>query len=109
MAYPAVGPNRLFNPQQQVPMTWPAAPEVAHAYIDQLLRDNAIAKDTAEHIGNMLNQVMHAMDNGDNEELARQINNSRLSFKKSEVDTLTRRRLEKLDTTLKEIAASLSG
>jgi uncharacterized protein (DUF305 family) len=108
MAYPAVGPSRLFNPQQQVPMTWPAAPEVAHAYIDQLLRDNAIAKDTAEHIGNMLNQVLHAMDNGDNEELARQINNSRLSFEGSDVDTLTRRRLEKLDTTLKEIAASLS-
>jgi len=108
MAYPAVGPSRLFNPQQQVPMTWPAAPEVAHAYIDQLLRDKAIAKDTAEHIGNMLNQVMHAMDNGDNEELARQIDTSRLSFEGSDVDALTRRRLEKLDTTLKEIAASLS-
>jgi hypothetical protein len=109
MAYPAVGPRRLFNPQQQVLMTWPAAPEVARAYIDQLLRDDAIAKDAAKRIGNMLDQVMHAMDNGGNEELARQINNSRLSFEGSNVDVLTRRRLEKLDATLKGIAARLSG
>ena len=109
MAYPAVGPHRLFNPQQQMPMTWPAAPEVARAYIDQLLRDDAIAKDTAKRIDNMLDQVMHAMDNGGNEELARQINSSRLSFEGSNVDALTRRRLEKLDATLKGIAARLSS
>ena len=24
-AYPAEGPKRLFNPQQQMPMTWPQA------------------------------------------------------------------------------------
>ena len=24
-AYPAAGPKRLFNPQQQIPMTWPGS------------------------------------------------------------------------------------
>ena len=24
-AYPELGPKRLFNPQQQMPMTWPSA------------------------------------------------------------------------------------
>ena len=106
MAYPVIGPRR-FNPQQQVPMTWPAAPEVAHVYIDQLLRDNAIAEDVAERIGDMLDQVTQAMDNGGDNRLARQINSSRLSVQGSNVDALTRHRLEKLHTTLKGIAAGL--
>ena len=105
MAYPIVGPRR-FNPQQQVPMTWPAAPEVAHSYIDQLLRDNAIAEDTAERIGDMLDQVTQAMDNGGDNRLARQINNYRISAKESNVDATTRNRLEKLNATLKGIAGA---
>ena len=108
MAYPVIGPRR-FNPQQQVPMTWPAAPEVAGAYIDQLLRDNAIAEDAAESIGDMLDQVTQAMENGGDNRLARQINSYRLSAKGSNVDELTRHRLEKLNATLKGIAAGLRG
>ena len=108
MAYPVIGPRR-FNPQQQVPMTWPAAPEVAGAYIDQLLRDNAIAEDAAESIGDMLDQVTQAMENGGDNRLARQINSYRLSAKGSNVDELTRHRLEKLHATLKGIAAGLRG
>ena len=108
MAYPAIGPPRLFNPQHQVPMTWPAAPEVARAYIDQLLRDDAISEDTAERIGDMLDQVTLAMDSGGDNRLARQITSYRLSAKGSNV-TLTRHRLEKLDATLKGIAAGLRG
>ena len=106
MAYPVIGPRR-FNPQQQVPMTWPAAPEVAGAYIDQLLRDNAIAEDAAESIGDMLDQVTQAMENGGDNRLARQINSYRLSAKGSNVDELTLHRLEKLHATLKGIAAGL--
>ena len=106
MAYPVIGPRR-FNPQQQIPMTWPAAPKVARAYIDQLLRDNAIAEDVAERIGDMLDQVTQAKDNGGDNRLARQINSYRISAKESNIDALTRDRLEKLHTTLKGIAAGL--
>ena len=109
MAYPAIGPPRLFNPQHQVPMTWPAAPEVARAYIDQLLRDDAISEDTAERIGDMLDQVTLAMDSGGDNRLARQITSYRLSAKGSNVDELTLHRLEKLNATLKGIAAGLRG
>jgi len=107
MAYPIIGPRRVFNPQQQVPMMWPATPVVARAYIDQLLRDNAIAEDAAERIKDMLDQVTQAMDNGGNNRLARQINSYRLSAKGSNVDALTRHRLEKLHAILKRIAAGL--
>lgn len=107
MAYPVIGPRRLFNPQHQVPMTWPAAPEVARAYIDQLLRDDSISEDAAERISDMLVQVKLAMDNGGDNRLARQINSYRLSAKGSNV-ALTQHRLEKLDAILKEIAEGLS-
>jgi hypothetical protein len=90
-------------------MTWPSAPEVARAYIDQLLRDNAIAEDAVERIGDMLDQVKQAMDNGGDNRLARQINSYRILAKGSNVDALTRHRLEKLHATLKGIAASLRG
>jgi uncharacterized protein (DUF305 family) len=32
-----------FNPQQQFPVSWPADPVVAHAYLDQLERSNALS------------------------------------------------------------------
>ena len=34
----------VFNPQQQFPVTWPAVPVVARAYIDQLERDDALSE-----------------------------------------------------------------
>ena len=107
MAYPVGEHPRVFNPQQQVPMTWPMATEVAHAYIDQLLRNKAISVDAAESIGRMLGEVKQAMDNGGDNRLAGQINNYRLSAKGPNVDALTQHRLEKLNATLKGIAASL--
>lgn len=38
--------GRLFNPQQQFPVTWPAEPVVALAYLDQLLRTRPELKET---------------------------------------------------------------
>ena len=108
-AYPVIGPSRVFNPQQQVPMTWPAVPEVARAYIDQLLRDKSITEDDAERLGSMLDQVRQAMENGGDTRLARQINNYRLSIKGSYDNAMTRKRLEKLKSTLKGIATDLRG
>ena len=108
-AYPVIGPSRVFNPQQQVPMTWPAVPEVARAYIDQLLRDKSITEDDAERLGGMLDQVRQAMENGGDTRLAQQINNYRLSIKGSYDNAMTRKRLEKLKSTLKAIATDLRG
>ena len=34
--------GEVFNPQQQHPVSWPAEPVVARAYIDQLLRSEAL-------------------------------------------------------------------
>ena len=88
-------------------MTWPAVPEVAGAYIDQLLRDKSISEDDVERLSGMLDQVRQAMENGGDTRLARQINNYRLSIKGSYADAMTRNRLEKLKSTLKMIATDL--
>ncbi|GAA4020135.1 hypothetical protein GCM10022280_20500 [Sphingomonas swuensis] len=38
----AVYPDNRFNPQQQAPVSWPAHPVVAAAYLDQLQRSNSL-------------------------------------------------------------------
>jgi len=107
LAYPMIGHRRAFNPQQQVPMDWPATPEVARAYIDQLLRDKAIDTDTADQIIEKLDQVKIEMEMGGNNRLARQINRFSLSAEGLNADVQTKNRFERLDATLKGISESL--
>ena len=108
LAYPVIGSRRLFNPQQQMPMTWPARPVVARAYIDQLLKDKALEEDKAQSIIERLDLVDVAMEKGGNNRLARQINRLELSVDVLKVNAMTQHRLEKLNATLKEIAEGLS-
>ena len=107
LAYPMIGHRRAFNPQQQVPMDWPASPEVARAYIDQLLRDKAIDEDTADQIIEKLDQVKIEMEMGGNNRLARQINRFSSSVEGLNADVQTKNRLERLNATLKGISESL--
>ena len=107
LAYPMIGYSRAFNPQQQVPMEWPAAPEVARAYIDQLLRDKAIDEITADQIIEKLDQVKIEMEMGGNNRLARQINRFSLSAEGLNTNVQTKSRFERLDATLKGISADL--
>jgi hypothetical protein len=107
LAYPMIGHRRAFNPQQQVPMDWPATPEVARAYIDQLLRDKAIDTDTADQIIEKLDQVKIEMEMGGNNRLARQINRFSLSAEGLNADVQTKNRFERLDATLKGISEGL--
>ena len=108
LAYPSIGSRRLFNPQQQVPMTWPAKPVVARAYIDQLMKDKALEEDTVERIIERLDLVDAALEKGGNNRLARQLSRFELSLDAPYVDAMTKLRLQKLNTTLKEIAEGLS-
>ena len=106
-ALPAIGSKRLFNPQQQIPMTWPAKPEVALAYLDQLLRDKIIDKETAKNLADKLTEAVLAMETGGSRRLARQIDGFNLLSKEWDADQRSKVRLEKLDVTLKTIAEGL--
>lgn len=50
------------NPQQQFPVTWPAHPVVARAYLDQLARDNAMPEDMMARINAALDQATPLVD-----------------------------------------------
>ena len=104
-----IGSSRLFNPQQQIPMTWPAKPVIARAYIDQLMRDEVLEEDTTKIILERLEQVDAAMKRGgSNNRLAKQINSLQLPLEDLKIDLMTRHRLKKLDSTLKNIAEGLN-
>ena len=105
-AYPVIG-SRRFNPQQQIMMTWPAKPKVALAYLDQLLRDEIIEKETAKNIADKLTEATLAMETGGSRRLARQIDGFNLLSKEWDADQRSKVRLEKLDVTLKTIAEGL--
>ena len=71
LAYPQIGSKRLFNPQQQIPMTWPANPSVALSYVDQLERIGAIETDTKEDIRSLLSSFDDEISKGGNNRLSR--------------------------------------
>jgi len=56
--------GETVNPQQQFPVTWPAHPVVARAYLDQMARDNAMPVEMMGRITEVLDQAMPLIDNG---------------------------------------------
>ncbi len=54
----------VFNPQDQYPVTWPAEPVVARAYIDQLVRDDALAPQQIEDLGAALDAASARLAKG---------------------------------------------
>jgi hypothetical protein len=53
-----------FNPQQQFPVSWPDAPVVARAYIDQLQRDGAFTAANVATLSAMLDKAQARLDGG---------------------------------------------
>jgi uncharacterized protein (DUF305 family) len=54
--------GRTVNPQQQYPVTWPAHPVVARAYMDQLARDNALPAAASSRLIARLDQATPLID-----------------------------------------------
>jgi len=107
LAYPIIGSRRLFNPQQQIPMSWPSKPVVARAYLDQLKRDKAIEEETFNNILKSLDRVDSAMQKGGSNSLSRKISRFQFNLDNPSLKNITRYRLEKLDSILKEIGQNL--
>ena len=53
-AFPKDGPTNIFNPQQQVEMTWPITPTLALAYLDQVQREGNIGRQDEKELRNSL-------------------------------------------------------
>ena len=56
--------GEVFNPQQQFPVTWPAEPVVARAYMDQLAREEALEAEVAAKLTSALNASEAALAEG---------------------------------------------
>ena len=54
--------GRTFNPQQQFPVTWPAHPVVAQAYVDQLQRADALPDETVAALTAALERAAARLD-----------------------------------------------
>lgn len=54
----------VFNPQDQHPVTWPAEPVVARAYIDQLVRDDAFSAAELEGLNAALDAAASKLASG---------------------------------------------
>ncbi|MEQ8434181.1 MAG: DUF305 domain-containing protein [Oceanicaulis sp.] len=56
--------GEAFNPQQQTPVTWPDHPVVALAYVDQMVRSEALTAEEAEALSGALEQAIAPMEAG---------------------------------------------
>jgi uncharacterized protein (DUF305 family) len=56
--------GETVNPQQQFPVTWPAHPVVARAYLDQLARNSAMPEQMMGRINAALDQATPLVDGG---------------------------------------------
>ena len=54
----------VFNPQQQMPFSWPAEPVVAMAYLDQMNRADALSAEMAGALEDVLNAADQALKDG---------------------------------------------
>jgi len=56
--------GQVFNPQQQFPVTWPAHPVVAKAYVDQLERERALTPARIRDLRAALDRAQPALEQG---------------------------------------------
>jgi len=54
-----------FNPQQQFRVTWPDHPVVAQAYLDQLLRAEAVSAEMADELSELLDAAAERIGTGE--------------------------------------------
>jgi uncharacterized protein (DUF305 family) len=54
----------VFNPQQQLQVTWPAEPVVARAYLDQLVRSEGLSESLASDLVDVLDRSAAQLESG---------------------------------------------
>lgn len=100
--------GRTFNPQQQFPVTWPAHPMVARAYVDQLQRSGTLSSSAVSELVAALDKAKTSVGAGTKDPtLASGLEALAGGLKPDDGDARTSRRVAALQETLKGIAASL--
>ncbi len=100
--------GKRFNPQQQFPVTWPAEPVVARAYIDQLERGNGLSPVTITDLTAALDSSASKLEEGGRDRaLAKKLAELAANLDKENGDAITKKRRAALGATLNGIAARL--
>lgn len=100
--------GEAFNPQQQFPVTWPAEPVVAKAYIDQLERSEALAEPLKTSLREALDSASARLSDGTrNRDLARSLEKLGATVRTASGDAIVQKRRDALAETLGGIAARL--
>ena len=94
----------VFNPQQQFPVSWPAEPVVAHAYLDQLERDKALPDSL---VADVRTALAGADSQSRDRKLAKELSSLAADVKDDTGDAITKKRRAALADTLNGIAARL--
>ena len=94
----------VFNPQQQFPVSWPAEPVVAHAYLDQLERDKALPDSL---VANVRAALAGADRQSRDRKLAKELKSLAADVDGDTGDAVTKKRRAALAETLNGIAARL--
>ena len=102
------GHGEIYNPQDQFPVTWPADPAVARAYIDQLDRSGTLAEGTTADLRSALDRAAtHLVRDGRDAGVGARLTSLAAMLGEVDGDALARRRLSGLVETLNGIAARL--
>jgi hypothetical protein len=98
-----------FNPQQQFPVTWPAEPVVARAYVDQLRRGpSTVPSSTLDDVSAVLDLVAARLSAAARDpELAARAQALASAFERGGGDAITAKRKKGLADTLTALAARL--
>jgi hypothetical protein len=102
----------VFNPQQQFPVTWPAEPVIARAYVDQLRRggdSGGVPAATLDEISGALDLVAARLSSSGPSDaaLAQRVDALALRLAAPGGDSVTQRRTSGLADTLRALAARL--
>ncbi|MBT8092488.1 MAG: DUF305 domain-containing protein [Gammaproteobacteria bacterium] len=100
--------GRVFNPQQQFPITWPADPVVARAYLNQLAGADDLPASFANDVAAALNDATTRINDGARDKaLARKLRSLATTLREGGGDAVTLKRKATLAETMSAIAARL--
>jgi len=98
----------VFNPQQQFPVTWPAEPVVARAYVDQLERRGALSASQLSDLTGALDKATKQLaSGGSNARLAAEMQALASGLSSQGAKALADSRFAALSNTLNGVAAKL--
>ncbi len=100
--------GEVFNPQQQFPVSWPADPVIAMAYLDQLKRKDGLSADMRGQVLSLLERAETVLGDGESDTgLAKELRTLSGKIKSNGDDAATRKQQAGLSDALIDISRRL--